>query len=221
MTTFPPPKALLFDWDNTLVDTWATIHHVLEQTFLAFGREPWTPQEVRQRVRASARDTFPALFGENAEAATRHFYETFERCHLEQLRALPGAAEGLARLGERRLYLAVVSNKTGDYLRREAEVLGWDGHFRRLIGATDAARDKPAVDPVELALQGSGFVRGPEVWFVGDTDIDMACARNAGCTGVLLREAAPRDDEFAEGRPHVHVADFDELINLVDRSIPV
>ena len=50
--------------------------------------------------------------------------------------------------------------------------------------------DKPAVAPVEMALAGSGVARGPDVWFVGDTDIDMTCAVNAGCYTVLLRDRA-------------------------------
>ena len=55
----------------------------------------------------------------------------------------------------------------------------------------DAAEDKPAVAAVELALAGSGIPRGPAVWFVGDAAIDVECARNAGCTAVLMGEARP------------------------------
>ena len=36
------PRALLFDWDNTLVDTWGAIHHALTVTFEAMGETPWT-----------------------------------------------------------------------------------------------------------------------------------------------------------------------------------
>ena len=56
------PKALVFDWDNTLVDSWVMIHRALERTFIAMGRRPWTLDEAKRRVRASARDAFPKLF---------------------------------------------------------------------------------------------------------------------------------------------------------------
>ena len=49
------PRALIFDWDNTLVDTWPTIHEALRQTFNAMDLEPWTLAETRQRVRKSMR----------------------------------------------------------------------------------------------------------------------------------------------------------------------
>ena len=63
--------------------------------------------------------------------------------------------------------LAVVSNKQGMVLREEAERLGWDRYFHRLIGANDAPEDKPSVLPLRMALEGSGIGLGPEVWFVG------------------------------------------------------
>lgn len=209
------PRALLFDWDNTLVDTWQVIHHALCVTFEAMGRPPWTLEETRERVRASARDSFPALFGDRAEEAMATFYGSFERDHLDRLRERPGAGEMLARLSADGYLLGVVSNKQGYLLRREVTHLGWTGLFHHLVGADDAARDKPAVEPVDLALEGTGLSRGPEVWFVGDTDIDMLCAFKSGCVPVLLRPEAPAADEFGETAPHHHVASCAALTGLL------
>ncbi len=216
MTRLVRPRALLFDWDNTLVDTWGALHHALTVTFEAMDREPWTLQETRQRVRRSAREAFPALFGARAEEAAGIFYQAFESDHLETLEAREGAEallRGLVESGG--YYLAVVSNKRGDLLRREAARLGWEGYFERLVGANDAARDKPAVDAVEMALGGSGLAPGPEIWFVGDTDIDMVCATNAGCLPVLLRDEPPGRGEFTGSEPGVHVANCEQLLDAV------
>jgi len=214
--TLPLPRALLFDWDNTLVDTWTVIHHALNRTFAEMGHPQWTLEETRARVRASARDSFPLLFGARAEEATELFYRIFETDHLAKLRAYAGATEmleGLAGRGD--IYLAVVSNKRGPILRREAAHLGWDRLFVRLVGANDAARDKPAAEAVEMALAGSGVAPGPDVWFVGDTDIDMACAVNTGCQPVLLRETPPEDGEFGPQVPRIHVPDCAALLDLI------
>jgi len=51
------PKALLFDWDNTLVNTWPAIHDANNYTLVAMGHEPWTFEETLQRVRKSMRDS--------------------------------------------------------------------------------------------------------------------------------------------------------------------
>jgi phosphoglycolate phosphatase len=198
------PLALLFDWDNTLADTWPTIHHALATTFRAMDLEPWTFEQTRARVRASARDSFPALFGHRAEEAMAIFYRCFETDHLTRIKERPGATAMLERLSEAGFYLAVVSNKRGDLLRREAEVLDWARLFSRLVGANDAVRDKPATEPVLMALEGAGVAPGPDVWFVGDTDIDLTCAVNSGCVPVLLRPEPPETGEFANHPPERH-----------------
>jgi phosphoglycolate phosphatase len=209
------PRAILFDWDNTLVDTWPVIHAALNATLEAFGHEAWTLAETQARVRRSLRDSFPGLFGARWRDAGDYFYERFAAIHIDALVALPGAGPMLAALDDRGLYLGVVSNKKGEYLRREAAPLGWEGHFGRLIGALDTAADKPARAAVESALSGSGIAAGPQVWFAGDTDIDMQCAVNAGCVPVLVRAEAPREGEFPGFAPARHVPGCLALSNLV------
>jgi len=210
------PRGLVFDWDNTLVDTWVQIRKALNHTQEAMGQVPWTAEETRARVRASARDTFPELFGDRADEATEVFYRTYGADHLEKLIERPGAGDAMRALAaQESLYLAVVSNKKGDLLRREAGHIGWSGYFSRLVGATDAARDKPAAEAVLLALSESGLRAGPEVWFVGDTDIDMTCAVAAGCTPVLLRPEPPADGEFPGAEPQLHVVGCRALLEAI------
>jgi phosphoglycolate phosphatase len=201
------PRAVLFDWDNTLVDSWATIADALNTTLHAFGHAPWTMAEVKTRVRKSMRDSFPKLFGDRWEEAGRVFYERYSRIHVEKLTPIDGAADMLAELAGAGIYLAVVSNKKGEFLRREAEHLGWARHFGRLVGALDAARDKPAPDPVLLALDCSGIVPGADVWIAGDADIDLECARNAACVPILVRETPPEAGEFPSHPPARHYPD--------------
>lgn len=201
------PRAILFDWDNTLVDNWAVIAEAMNAVFAAFEMPAWTLAETKARTRASLRDGFPRLFGERAKEAGRIFTDHFAARHLESLTEMPGAGALLAGLARSGLYLAVVSNKRGRFLRLEAERLGWSGHFVRLVGAADAPADKPDPAPVEMALRGSGIARGTEVWFVGDADIDMACAINAGCLPVLLRREPQAPGEFALCPPALHLAD--------------
>jgi phosphoglycolate phosphatase len=214
-----PPRAILFDWDNTLADNWTAIVAAMNATLAAMGQAPWTLAESRQRIKASLRDSFPRLFGQRSREAMHIYRDAFERQHLAQLREMPGAGDMLAGLLRRDLYLAVVSNKSGRYLRIEADHLGWTGYFRRLIGAQDAEADKPDVAPVELALAGSGIARGPHVWFVGDGDIDIVCAVNAGCTPLLLRSTAPRAGEFGCGAPARHLRDCGQLATLVAGAV--
>ena len=199
------PRAIIFDWDNTLIDSWHAIQDAQNHTLTAFGLEPWTLEETRQRVRGSMRDSYPQLFGARWREAGEVFYRRFAERHMQTLRPLPGSEAMLQMLADSGVYLAVCSNKKGDYLRREAEHLGWSRFFGRVVGAFDAPHDKPAVDPVLLALDGSGIAPGPDVWFAGDADIDLQCAVNAGCVPVLVRDDPPQPGEFDVHPPAVHV----------------
>jgi phosphoglycolate phosphatase len=212
----PRPQALLFDWDNTLVDTWGVIHEALNTTLIAFDKTPWTLDETRTKVRKSTRDSFPGLFGDKWEAAMEVFYQRYAEIHKIKLEAATGAAEMLETMHDRGFYMAVVSNKRGDFLRAEVEYFGWDRFFMRIVGATDAARDKPAKEPILMALNEGGIEPSDGVWYIGDADIDLNCAHQSGCHPVLLREKPPGEGEFAEFPPARHFTDCMALCKFVD-----
>lgn len=205
------PSALLFDWDNTLVDSWGVLHATMNETLTAMGKPGWTREEAEARIRASMRDSFPALFGDRWPEAEKIFYTTYERLHIAALTPCAGAEELLAWSAREGFYMGVVSNKRGSYLRAEAEALGWTRFFSKLAGAGDAARDKPAREHVEAALDLNSMQPGPHIWFVGDTDIDMLCARNTGCVAVLVRPQPPVVGEFADAQPDHHFPDLAAL----------
>ena len=209
------PRAILFDWDNTLVDTWPTIVECYRDTFSALGRTPWTADEVRERAHGSLREVFPTLFGEHAGHAETVFYETFHRIHLERLQPLSGADTLLTHCRESGFYVAVVSNKVGDNLRAEVKHLGWDRWISTAVGARDCARDKPAPDPIYRALDGTGIAPDRSVWMVGDTPADLKCAHAAGVLPVLCGEAEHLMDRLHEYPPGIHARNCHELVALL------
>ncbi len=204
--TGQPPKAILYDWDQTLVDSFETIAVALNQTFVHFGLPKWTLAEVRQRARQSIRDSFPGLFGARALEAAEHYRAAFEARHLLALSALPGAGDMVARVASRGIGQAVVSNKTGRFLRLEAEHLGWSQHFAILVGAGDATADKPDPAVIKMALAPLGIEPGPDVWFVGDTAIDMECASRGRCLPILIGDG--HGDDFSRSPPFRRFSDL-------------
>ena len=208
------PQAILFDWDNTLVDSWATIHEALNAVMAAMGKPLWSLDDTKDRVRLSLRESFPMHFGERWEEARRIYLDAFRAIHLARLSPLPGRGELLRGLAAAGIFLGVVSNKTGALLRRETEELGWSELFGSVVGAGDAAADKPDAAPVALALQPSGVASGEAVWLVGDTGVDMECAHNSGCVPVLLGRGA-EDEEFGGCKPRVVFSDCASLLHFV------
>ncbi|MBL8831117.1 MAG: HAD family hydrolase [Rhodospirillales bacterium] len=207
------PRAILFDWDNTLVDNWGSVRAALNAALVAFGMEPWTAEETRARVRRSLRESFPELFGDEWKRAREIFYRTFEAEHLATLRPIEGAGAALAELGQGAV-LGVVSNKQGRLLRREADALGWTGHFHRMVGATDAVRDKPDPAPVAMALDGIELPSYESVWLIGDTALDMQAAHVAGCVPVLFGKDEADQGTLERYPPTFTVGNFPELLDL-------
>ncbi|MFZ4541676.1 MAG: HAD family hydrolase [Rickettsiales bacterium] len=188
MMKLPKPRAILFDWDNTLVNTWPLIHSALNMTLRHMGHPEWTYDRVKLEVKQSMRDSFPAMFGDRWEEAAKHYQKSYRAVHLEQLTPLPDAEAMLRSISRPGVFTGIVSNKQGPTLRLELEQLGWQEYFCAAIGASDAARDKPHPDPVLLALSNGSIGAGPDVWFVGDTGVDLEVAQATGCTAVLYGE---------------------------------
>jgi len=188
------PRAALIDWDNTLVDSFAIIHEALNQVFAAMEMPPWSYEETCRRIARSMRDAFPRLFGPRWPEARDLFYAAYAADHLARIRPLPGAEPLLAALRDRGAWLGVVSNKTGEYLRREVRHLGWQGYFASIVGAADAVADKPDPAVIDHALAGSGIAAGPAVWFIGDNAIDVACAEAGGCLPIIVGGAVASGD---------------------------
>lgn len=213
------PKAVLFDWDGTLVNSWPIIHESMNRTLDAMGHEQWTIGETTTQVRKSLREAFPELFGDRWEEARDIFYGAYREVHLERIEKIDGADELIAHLHRDGTHLGVVSNKSGGHLRAESTKLDWDRYFGKfLVGATDAPRDKPATDPIFMALDGTGIEPGPDIWFVGDTWVDIACGRAAKCHTVLVGENDPQNAEFSDCPPDEHyisTRDFFEVVRLL------
>jgi len=154
------PQIIIFDWDNTLVDSWQCIQTAMNATLTAMRQSPWSMGETQRRVALSLRNAFPALFGDRWEEAREIYFKHYAAIHKDGVVPLAGAAEMLVTLKEMGVRMAVVSNKTGSFLRAEARHLGWDRLFEHLVGAGDAHADKPSAAPVHLALATSGLAPG-------------------------------------------------------------
>ena len=110
-------------------------------------------------------------------------------------------------------YVIVGAGSAGCVL---ADRLTADGQNQSVVGK---AVDKPASEPVHLALAPSGVPAGAEVWFVGDTAVDMECAQNSGCVAVLLGDAGPSEEfarEFARFAPRLSFADEAALFRSLE-----
>lgn len=208
-----PPKAIIFDWDNTLVDSWEGIREAYNATFTHFGMPLWSLAETQANVAGSMRDTFPQMFGSRWEEARDVFYATVHTMGTRHLTPLKGALSLLQWLRQQEIHAAVVSNKNGALLRKDIESLGWNSFFCGMVGAGDCAQDKPAIEPILSVLETTGLQPSRQVWFVGDSHIDIRCGQNAGCRTVLLHpESLPKEDSL---QPDDHLPDCEAFLGFL------
>ncbi len=181
------PKAIVFDWDNTLADTWPLIHRALNKALTAFDKEEWSLEKVKNTIHKSMRESFPSLFGNDWQEAGKIYIDSYAHDHLQHLKLLSGAMDLLKAMKEKNVPAFLVSNKIGTTLRKEINNLELNDYFYSVIGAMDADSDKPNTDPVDLALQGFDYsLNDKDIWFIGDTIADIDCGLNCGFTAVAF-----------------------------------
>ncbi|HBH25919.1 MAG TPA: HAD family hydrolase [Rhodospirillaceae bacterium] len=181
-----PPRVILWDWDGTLVDSLAFLIGAHNHTRAHFGLEPIESADFAPYFGAPRTHLLAVLYGAERAAEAVAVLDAYMRAHRTALvRVLPGATEAL-EAGAAMAQMGVVSNARPFVLAGDVRAFGWERYFAAVVGAGEAAADKPAPDPLILALQRMGQEPGPDVWLVGDTANDVGCARAAGCTAVLI-----------------------------------
>ena len=182
----------IFDLDGTLLDTIGDLAASVNYALRTHGMPEHSLDDVRRFVGNGVRKLMERAVPDGAD--NPRFDETFATFRqyymahsLDTTRPYEGIPETLAALKARGCHLAVVSNKM------MAATLALCHHFfpdtiEVAIGEDEAAgiRRKPAPDTVFAALKTLG-VGKEDAAYVGDSDVDIQTARNAGlpCISVL------------------------------------
>jgi phosphoglycolate phosphatase len=182
------PKAIFFDWDGTLVDSYAALEESHNRVLQSYGEVPQKPGWFRQYFGGEREVLYPAIYGTaRAHDARRKFEHVFGTYHCEWITLLDGVEEGLSFLDNLNMPYGVVTNKHPKFVTKEIAHFGWTERFVSLVGAREAANDKPSPAPLLLAIERAGLRAQPEeVLFVGDTAADLACAAAAGSPCVFI-----------------------------------
>ena len=190
----------IFDLDGTLLDTLTDLAASANYALRTHGMPEHSIDDVRRFVGNGVRKLMERAIpnGEanpDFEATFDTFREHYMLHSLDTTQPYPGIPEALAELKAKGCRLAVVSNKM---MPATVELCR---HFfpdtiEVAIGEHEAEgiRKKPAPDTVFAALRELGVEKYSAV-YVGDSDVDIATARNAGlpCISVLW---GFRDREF-------------------------
>lgn len=173
-------KAVLFDMDGTLLDTLADMAAAVNHILSVHGYPLRTVEEVRAFVGNGARKLMeralpPDVTGDAFEALLEEYRQWYEAHACVRTAPYPGISAVLAALRRAGVRCAVVSNKP-DGATRELAARFFPG--LPAFGQQDGIPAKPAPDMVYHALAELG-VEASAAAYVGDSEVDVALARNA------------------------------------------
>lgn len=183
-------KAIVFDLDGTLLDTLTDLAASTNYALRSCGMPEHSIDDVRRFVgngvrmlmtRAVPDGESNPRFDEAFSVFRQHY---MQHC-LDTTCPYPGIMDALARLKEKGMMLAIVSNKM-QAATEELRQHFFSQYIDVAIGESAAIRKKPASDTVNEALRLLG-ISHDEAIYVGDSDVDIDTARAAmmPCASVL------------------------------------
>ncbi len=182
-------RAVLFDWDGTIVDSLGTILGAMGRAFAAHDLPPPDRAVLRELIGLRLDEIMVALHptgsaGEQSalvESYRHFFHAAMDDPELAE-DLFPGAREGLARLDAAGFRLGVVTGKSLRGLRHALARYELESVFLTLQTPDDNP-GKPHPGMVWRALDELGM--GPaQAVVVGDTAFDLQMARSAGVTAL-------------------------------------
>ena len=185
----------IFDLDGTLLDTLQDLANSVNYALRQYGLPEHSLDDVRRFVGNGVRLLMERAVPDGAqhpqfEAVFATFRQHYMEHSLDTTRPYDGIVETIHELKMRGCRLAVVSNKM--MAATQELVTHFFPEIEVAIGEHEAAgiRKKPAPDTVYEALRQLGLVVGgfpDDTVYVGDSDVDIATARNSGlpCISVL------------------------------------
>jgi phosphoglycolate phosphatase len=211
----PRPEAIFLDWDGTLVDSFNFLLQAHNHVRAIFSMTPFTPEQFNEYFGQPRELLYKNLYGKNGTEAKTHFEQFVVKHHLTYLKPMDGAETLIKTINNMKIKTGVVSNKKGEFVRREIEHFGWAAMLPIIVGAGEAPQDKPAADPLLLAMSLAGAKKPENVWYIGDSETDALCARNAGCIMLLIDHANIRADWIADYKPTLVVKNCEELSDFL------
>ena len=176
----------------------------------AMGHPEWSRAETG-RTSEHSRDTFPGMFGDRWKRGGEVFRAAFTGHPPEHLRRRPVQRKCWATWPRTAPSTSASSATNGaSFYARKSRIWGGAAIFTPSPERAMRPATSRPIDHVRFAL--GKFAIGADVWLVGDADIDLKCAHNAGCTPVLLRATAPASGEFQGHEPALHFSDCAGLL---------
>jgi HAD superfamily hydrolase (TIGR01549 family) len=202
-------QAVLFDWDGTLIDSYAADSAAYLGVFREMGI-PWGLDELAMHYSPNGQHIYRAakLPRSRWEAATQAWRKNYDS---NQSKLVSGARRVLAHVA-RSYELGLVTSGDRDRVHRQLRKFQLTRLFATRVCAEDTARKKPHAAPLRLALRQMDL--HPSVCvYVGDSPHDVEMARRSGVRTIAIIGRFPTEKGLRAANPDVLL---DSLLELPD-----
>ena len=202
-------RAVLFDWDGTLVDTAEASFRCYVRTFeaygIAFDRDMYArTYSPNWYLTFRALDIPEEQWPECDRRWLSHFAE-------ETVALIEGAREVLASLHVRGIATGIVTSGGRERVTRELAHHGVAAHVHEAVFGCDVKEKKPHPEGLLLCLDRLG-VAPEEAVYVGDSPEDIAMAKAASVYSIAIPGGYPNRDALLAARPDAVVESLHALI---------
>jgi phosphoglycolate phosphatase len=195
----PHIQALIFDLDGTLIDSERDLVEATNATLRHLGRPELPPAIVSGYIGHGAPKLVAGALGPGTDAellaaALQFFLGYYEDHKLIHTRAYPSVPEALELLAY--MPMAVLTNKPQRMSAEILEALGIAKYFRVIYGGDSFPARKP--DPAGVhKILASFSVPAANALFIGDSEVDVQTARNAGTPCAIVNYGFGKNDRAA------------------------
>ncbi len=196
---FSSVRALIFDLDGTLIDSQRDLIRSVSATLREMGREELHEDTVSGYIGHGAPQLVGRALGSGAtedecQRALKFFLAYYEDHKLDSTCAYPGVPEALEHLAA--FPMAILTNKPVRVSMRILKELGLAKYFRAVYGGNSFETKKP--DPFGARTILREFGAAPaEAILIGDSEVDVQTARNAGTLAASVNYGFGTHDRAA------------------------
>jgi phosphoglycolate phosphatase len=212
---------VIFDLDGTLADTRNDLVAAANHTLRTLELPEHSPERVASFVgRGAAVLLERALGTEHSRDAARtaRALEIFTRWYrehmLDETRAYAGMLVAIDRLASAGVQLCVATNKPAHFTHAMVEAL-FPGRFGSIVACGAEVPAKPDPTCVEICLSEHPSIANERVLFVGDSDVDVETARNAGIDALAVTWGFQTRERLVDAGPRWIRDQVDEIVTLV------
>lgn len=209
-------QRLIFDVDGTLIDSKIDIADAQLWVLRQMGVDRWTREDIYPRIGRPLTETFkellPPEMHDRITEAKRMYIAHYRPRALDTTTLFPGVEETLATLHAHHIPMAVATTKSGVTANRVLEHFGIRQYFVQVQG-TDDTPAKPDPYVVNRILREQGWSAN-ETALVGDSEVDILCAHNAGIQAWAVTWGATTEARAIELGADRIVKNITELLEV-------